>query len=66
MGTDLLQPFKVLPEEGHGALGPSRAQLDDAFFEQPLDVVLLDVLLALPQALLLHAAGARCRHAFVL
>lgn len=59
--TNLLQPLKVLPEEGHGPVRPGGAQLDNAVLEQLLDVVFLHVLLALPQApLLLAARTSRC------
>lgn len=59
--TNLFQPLKVLPEEGHGPVRPGGAQLDNAVLEQLLDVVFLHVLLALPQApLLLAARTSRC------
>lgn len=56
--THLFQSFKVVSEEGHGAVRLGRAQLDDALLEQLLDVVLLDILLTLLQALLLLAVRA--------
>lgn len=56
VSTHLFQSFEVVPEEGHGPVRPGRTQLDDAFLEQLLDVVLLDILLTLPEALLLLAA----------
>lgn len=57
----LLQLLEVLPEEGHGPLGPGGAQLHDGVLEQRLDVVLLDIELAFPEAaLLLAGGGAGC------
>lgn len=58
----LLQPLKVLPEERHGPLGPRGTQLHDGVLEQGLDVVLLHVQLAFPEAALLLTGGAARRH----
>lgn len=58
----LLQPLEVFPEECHGPLGPRGAQLHDGVLEQGLDVVLLHVELAFPEAALLLAGGAARRH----
>lgn len=60
--THLLQPLKVLSEEGYGPLWPGGAQLDDAVLQQLLNVVFLHVLLALSQAPLLLAARTSRRH----
>lgn len=60
--THFLKPLEVVPEEGHGSLGPGCAQLHDAVLQQLLDVVLLHVQLTLPQAPLLLAARAARRH----
>lgn len=58
----LLKPLEVIPEEGHGSLGPGRAQLHDTVLQQLLDVVLLHVELTLPQAPLLLAVRAAGCH----
>lgn len=58
----LLQPLEVFPEECHGSLGPGSAQLHDGILEQRLDVVLLDVELALAEAALLITGGAAGGH----
>ena len=58
----LLQLLEVFPEEGHGPLRPCGAQLHDGVLEQGLDVVLLDIELALPEAALLLAGGGAGSH----
>lgn len=55
--TNLLQLFKMLPQELHRALGLSDAQVDNALFEDLLDVVPLHKNFAALQTLVFVQSG---------